>query len=95
MPESKHFSTAVGGKTIALETGKLALQAGGAVTIRQADTWLLGAATMSHTPREGIDFFPLTVDYEERLYETLGYRTLREIYFGTLAGLAPASEAAV
>jgi polyribonucleotide nucleotidyltransferase len=68
MPESKQFSTAVGGKTIALETGKLALQAGGAVTIRQADTWLLGAATMSHTPREGIDFFPLTVDYEERLY---------------------------
>ena len=68
MPESKQFSTAVGGKTIILETGKLALQAGGAVTIRQADTWLLGAATMAHKPREGIDFFPLTVDYEERLY---------------------------
>ena len=68
MPESKHFSTAVGGKTLAFETGKLALQAGGAVTIRQADTWMLGAATMAHKPREGIDFFPLTVDYEERLY---------------------------
>ena len=68
MPESKQFSTAVGGKTIVLETGKLALQAGGAVTIRQADSWLLGAATMAHKPREGIDFFPLTVDYEERLY---------------------------
>jgi polyribonucleotide nucleotidyltransferase len=58
----------LGDKEITLETGKLAQQAGGAVTIRSGDTLLLVTATMSHTPREGIDFFPLTVDFEERLY---------------------------
>jgi polyribonucleotide nucleotidyltransferase len=51
-----------------LETGKLAGQAGGAVTVRQGDTVLLATATMSRQPREGINWFPLTVDYEERLY---------------------------
>jgi polyribonucleotide nucleotidyltransferase len=68
MAEAKEFSTVVGGKTITFGTGKLAGQAGGAVTIRQADTFLLGTATMAKAPREGIDFFPLTVDYEEKLY---------------------------
>ena len=68
MMEAKEFSTVVGGKTITFGTGKLAAQAGGAVTIRQADTFLLAAATMAKVPREGIDFFPLTVDYEEKLY---------------------------
>jgi polyribonucleotide nucleotidyltransferase len=68
MTEARQFSTKVGGKTITFGTGKLALQAGGSVTIRQADTFLLATATMARTPREGIDFFPLTVDYEERLY---------------------------
>ncbi|MBD3853515.1 MAG: polyribonucleotide nucleotidyltransferase, partial [Acidobacteria bacterium] len=43
-------------------------QAGGAVTVRQGDSVLLAAATMSSKPREGLGFFPLTVDYEERLY---------------------------
>src|SRR3990172_9323147 len=68
MMEAKEFSTVVGGKTVTFGTGKLAAQAGGAVTIRQADTFLLAAATMAKVPREGIDFFPLTVDYEEKLY---------------------------
>lgn len=68
MLEEKQFSTVMEGKTITIETGKLAGQAGGAVTIRQGDTVLLATATMSTTPREGINFFPLTVDYEERLY---------------------------
>jgi len=68
MTEARQFSTKVGGKTITFGTGKLAQQAGGSVTIRQADTFLLATATMARTPREGIDFFPLTVDYEERLY---------------------------
>jgi polyribonucleotide nucleotidyltransferase len=49
------------------ETGKLAKQAGGAVTVRSGDTVVLGVATMSATPRD-IDFFPLTCDYEERMY---------------------------
>jgi polyribonucleotide nucleotidyltransferase len=55
-------------KNFIIETGKLAGQAGGAVTVRQGDTVLLAAATMGRVPREGIDFFPLTVDYEERMY---------------------------
>jgi polyribonucleotide nucleotidyltransferase len=68
MQEVRQFSTSIGGKTITVETGKVAGQADGAVTVRQADTLLLAAATMAKDPREGIDFFPLSVDYEERLY---------------------------
>jgi polyribonucleotide nucleotidyltransferase len=66
--ESHTFKTAVDGKTVTIETGKLAGQAGGAVTVRIGDTLVLATATMNRTPREGIDFFPLSVDYEERLY---------------------------
>ncbi len=62
------FSAQLGDKAIIIETGKLAQQAGGAVTVRCGDTLLLVTATMSHIAREGIDFFPLTVDFEERLY---------------------------
>ncbi len=68
MPEAKQFSTTIGGVPITLETGKLASLAGGAVAIRCGDTLLLATATMSREPRLGIDFFPLSVDYEERLY---------------------------
>ncbi len=66
--ESRTFITRLGDHTLILETGHLALQAGGAVTIRCGDTVLLATATMSAEEREGIDFFPLTVDFEERLY---------------------------
>jgi len=62
------FTTTVGDKAISVETGKLAGQANGAVTVRCGDTIVLVTATASKEPREGIDFFPLTVDYEERLY---------------------------
>ncbi len=62
------FTSAIGDHPINIETGKLAGQAGGAVTLRCGDTLLLATATMSEEPRQGIDFFPLTVDYEERLY---------------------------
>ncbi|HHX51154.1 MAG TPA: polyribonucleotide nucleotidyltransferase [Clostridia bacterium] len=51
-----------------LEAGRLAQQAGGSALIRYGDTVVLCTATASREPREGIDFFPLTVDYEERLY---------------------------
>jgi polyribonucleotide nucleotidyltransferase len=68
MFETKQHSVIVDGKTITIESGKLAWQAGGAVTVRQGDTMLLAAATMDKNIREGIDFFPLRVDYEERLY---------------------------
>jgi len=62
------FSLELEGRTLKLETGRLAKQAGGAVLISYGDTVLLVTATMSDEPREGVDFFPLTVDYEERLY---------------------------
>jgi polyribonucleotide nucleotidyltransferase len=57
----------IGGKSFSLEAGKLAEQADGAVLVRYGDTVLLATAVSSE-PREGIDFFPLTVDYEERMY---------------------------
>jgi polyribonucleotide nucleotidyltransferase len=58
----------LGDEVVTIETGKLAQQAGGAVTVQCGDTLLLVTATMSPDVREGIDFFPLTVDFEERLY---------------------------
>ena len=58
----------VGGRVLSLETGKLAKQANGSVFARYGETAVLVAATMSKRPREGIDFLPLTVDYEERMY---------------------------
>lgn len=58
----------VGGRSLRLELGKVARQAGGAVLVRYGDTAVLSTATMAENVREGIDFFPLTVDYEERLY---------------------------
>jgi len=68
MPEARKFSTTLGEHTVTIETGKLAGLAGGSVTIQVGDTLLLATATMSREPRQGIDFFPLSVDYEERLY---------------------------
>lgn len=62
------FELLVAGRPLVIETGKLAKQAGGAVLVRYGDTAVIVAATASAEPREGIDFFPLTVDYEERLY---------------------------
>jgi len=56
------------GRTLTVETGKLAQLANGAALVRYGDTVVLSTATASATPREGIDFFPLSVDYEERLY---------------------------
>ena len=67
-PESKQYNTMVGGKSITFETGRLAGLAGGAVTLRLGDTMIFAAATISPEVRVGIDFFPLTVDYEERMY---------------------------
>lgn len=64
----KRYETAIGGHSISIETGKLAGQAGGAVTVRSGDTLILATATASKEPREGTDFVPLIVDYEERLY---------------------------
>ncbi|MDP2744772.1 MAG: polyribonucleotide nucleotidyltransferase, partial [Dehalococcoidia bacterium] len=65
---SEVFECALAGRTVSIETGKVAGQAGGAVTVRYGDTIVLVAACGGREPREGIDFFPLTIDYEERHY---------------------------
>ena len=62
------FETEVAGRKLVIESGKAAQQANGSVMIRYGDTVLLVTATASKEPREGVDFLPLTVDYEERLY---------------------------
>lgn len=67
-PQSKVFTTQLGDQTFTFETGKLAGQAGGAVTLRLGDSVVFAAATISDKIREGIDFFPLSVEYEEKLY---------------------------
>lgn len=58
----------IAGRTLKIETGRLAKQANGAVLVSYGDTVVLVTACASKEPRSGIDFFPLTVDYEERLY---------------------------
>jgi polyribonucleotide nucleotidyltransferase len=67
-PEGNKFTANIAGKIINFETGKYAQQAGGAVTVRLGDTMMFAAATMSDDVRTGIDYFPLTIDYEERMY---------------------------
>lgn len=68
MSEVLRKSIEVGGRTLILETGRMAKQAGGAVFVTYGDTMVLACATMSPEPREGIDFFPLQVEYEEKMY---------------------------
>ena len=67
LPEQT-FSTTVGDKELIFKTGKLAEQAGGAVVAQMGDSVVLATATMSKHIREGLDFFPLSVDFEEKMY---------------------------
>jgi polyribonucleotide nucleotidyltransferase len=67
-PQLHRFATKLGNQEIVFETGQLAGQANGAVIIRSNDSMLLTTATASRSPREGIDFFPLSVEFEEKLY---------------------------
>ena len=66
--EVKTFKKEIAGRELIIETGKMANQASGSVTVQYGDTMLLATATMSDRQREGINYFPLMVDYEERLY---------------------------
>ncbi len=68
MIKSQSFECEIGGRSLVIDTGKLAGQANGAVTVRYGDTMILVTACTSKKPREGVDFLPLTIDYEERLY---------------------------
>jgi polyribonucleotide nucleotidyltransferase len=67
-PESKKYIATVGGRPVTFESGKLAAQAGGAVTVQIGDSVVFAAATMGNEPKMGQDFFPLTVEYEEKMY---------------------------
>lgn len=64
------FEIELGGRKLIVENGKMAKQANGAVLVRYGDTAVLVAVTASAKPREGADFFPLTVDYEEKMYSS-------------------------
>ena len=64
----KSFKTEFAGRPLEIEIGKFAELAGGAVMVRYGETCVLSTATMAAKPREGIDFFPLSVDFEEKLY---------------------------
>ncbi|HEU4797559.1 MAG TPA: polyribonucleotide nucleotidyltransferase, partial [bacterium] len=66
--EIKRVAVEVAGRQLSFETGWLARQAGGSVVVRYGDTMVLVTATASEEPREGIDFFPLTCDFEEKMY---------------------------
>ena len=62
------FETEIGGRKVTVETGKYAQQASGSCIIRCGDTVVMTNVTMAVTPRPGIDFFPLGVDFEEKMY---------------------------
>ncbi len=64
----KQFSMELAGRTLMAEIGKVAAQANGAVLMHYGDTVVLSTATASDKPRDGIDFFPLSVDFEEKMY---------------------------
>ena len=64
----KTFNFEVAGRPVTIEIGQLAQLANGSALVRYGDTVVLSTATASKEPREGVDFFPLSVDYEEKLY---------------------------
>lgn len=64
----KVFEYTLAGRPLVIETGKLAGLANGSCLVRYGDTVVLACATASEKPRDGIDFLPLSVDFEERMY---------------------------
>jgi polyribonucleotide nucleotidyltransferase len=66
--KTQQFKTEFCGRELVIETGKMGFLADGSVTVRYGDTVVFGTAVVSNMPRDGIDFFPLLIDYEERFY---------------------------
>ena len=64
----KIYETELAGRKLTIETGKMAKLSNGSVLVRYGDTCVMVNVTASKEPKEGIDFFPLSVDYEEKLY---------------------------
>ena len=63
----RKFETTLAGRPLVVETGKMAQLANGHCVVRYGDTVVMANVTASRTPREGVDFFPLSVDYEEKI----------------------------
>ena len=68
MAEFKTFSMELGGRTLSVDIGRVGAQANGACFMHYGETVVLSTATASRAPREGIDFFPLSVEFEEKMY---------------------------
>ena len=68
MKEGRIFKTEIGGREVTVETGKYGEQANGHCIVRCGDTVVMTNTCMSDSPRPGMDFFPLSVDFEEKLY---------------------------
>ena len=66
--EAKKFEMELAGRQLTIETGLLAKQSNGAVTVRYGDTMVLATVVYSKHPRVGKDFFPLMVEYDEKMY---------------------------
>ena len=64
----KSYSMELAGRTLTVDIGRVAAQANGAVFIKYGDTTVLSTATASDKPRDGVDFFPLSVEFEEKMY---------------------------
>lgn len=64
----KSYSMELAGRTLTVDIGRVATQANGAVFIKYGDTTVLSTATASDKPRDGVDFFPLSVEFEEKMY---------------------------
>ena len=78
--QTKKYSTEIAGRKLEVEFSDLAMQANGSVLVRYGETAVFATATMAGTPRTGIDFFPLSVDYEEKFYaagQILGSRFIK------------------
>ena len=67
-PNYKEFKTVIGGREVVVETGKYAEQTNGMCVVRCGDTAVMVTVCMSAQPRDGMDFFPLQVDYEEKMF---------------------------
>ena len=67
-PHYRKFETTLAGRPFVVETGKMCALSSGSCMVSYGDTRVLCNVTMSEKPREGIDFFPLSVDFEEKLY---------------------------
>ena len=76
----KSYSMELAGRTLTVDIGRVAAQANGAVFIKYGDTTVLSTATASDKPRDGVDFFPLSVEFEEKMYSVAVERTVVSPY---------------